>query len=95
MELKPSAAFNEQGRKDLTAQDIRFTTKGQTLYAFVMGWPQNQTVVQSLAGVKVLNVEMLGFHGKLDWSQAEDGVRVRMPAVQPSKYAVALKIALA
>jgi len=29
--------FNERGRKPLTAQDVRFTQKGQTLYAFVMG----------------------------------------------------------
>ena len=31
------AGFNENGRRDLTAQEIRFTTKGSTLYAFVMG----------------------------------------------------------
>ena len=30
--------FNE-GRTTYTAADIRFTTKGDTLYAFLMGWP--------------------------------------------------------
>ena len=28
------ARFNENSRKDLTAADVRFTTKGKTLYAF-------------------------------------------------------------
>lgn len=31
--------FNESSRKELTAEEVRFTTKGSTLYAFVMGWP--------------------------------------------------------
>ena len=29
----------ERNRKDLTADDVRYTTKSGTLYAFVMGWP--------------------------------------------------------
>ena len=37
--VKGDGKFNENGRKDLTAEDVRFTTKGNTLYAFVMGWP--------------------------------------------------------
>ena len=32
--------FNEDKQNDLTAEDVRFTTKGSTLYAFVMGWPR-------------------------------------------------------
>src|SRR5512140_280064 len=33
-------SFNESKRRLLTAGDVRFTTKGRTLYAFVMGWPE-------------------------------------------------------
>ena len=40
--------FNERGRKPLTAQDIRFTQKDRTLYAFVMGWPENEAVMSAL-----------------------------------------------
>ena len=32
--------FNESARKELTAEEVRFTTKGETIYAFVMGWPE-------------------------------------------------------
>ena len=35
------AKFNERNRKDLTAQDVRFTTKGdKTMFAFLMGSPE-------------------------------------------------------
>ena len=91
--LKPDASFNEGGRKDLTAEDIRYTTKGRTLYAFVMGWPAQETVLRSVTG-RVESADLLGYQGKLQWTQDATGLRVTMPAVQPSKHAVTLKIAL-
>ena len=41
-----SAGFNERNRKDLTAEEIRFTSKGQNIYAFVMGWPSEGDCAQ-------------------------------------------------
>ena len=38
-------SFNENKRRLLTADDVRFTTKGQTLYAFAMGWPEQGTML--------------------------------------------------
>ena len=83
---------------NLTAKDIRFTTKGDTLYAVVMGWPEYQTVIRPLAtntGLrvgKIQNVELLGFDGKLDWSQDNSGLKVMMPALKPCDYAIAFKV---
>ena len=88
--------FNEQGRKDLTAEEVRFTTKGSTLYAFVMGWPEKETVIRPLGtaagAMKVANVSLLGFDGRLRWSQEAQGLRVEMPAARPCDHAIALKI---
>ena len=92
------AAFNEEKRKDLTAADVRFTTKGDTLYAFVMGWPEYQAVIRPLATNtalrvgKIQNVELLGFDGKLDWSQDSSGLKVMMPAQKPCDYAIVFKV---
>ena len=92
------SSFNEKERKDLTAADIRFTTKGGTLYAFVMGWPEYQAVIRPLAtGTalrvgKIENVAMLGFDGSLEWRQTEAGLNVIMPAKKTSDYAVVFKI---
>jgi alpha-L-fucosidase len=90
--------FNERNRKDFTADEIRFTTKGNTLYAFVMGWPEKQAVVKALssksniAPFKVTNVQLLGFKGKVKWTQDENGLTVEMPQQKPSDHAIALKV---
>lgn len=93
-QVKASAAFNENARKDLTAADVRYTTKGKTLYAFVMGWPEQTAMLQSVTE-PVEHVELLGYRHSVRWSQTPAGLRVPMPAVQPSQHAIALKITLA
>jgi alpha-L-fucosidase len=93
--------FNENNRKDLTADDIRFTTKGSTLYAFAMGWPGKEASIPSLATggkydvPKFHNVELLGHKGKLKWTQDGAGLKVELPEQKPSDYAVTFKIATA
>jgi alpha-L-fucosidase len=92
------SSFNEKERKDLTAADVRFTTKGDTLYAFVMGWPEYQAVIRPLATKtelrvgKIQNVELIGFNGKLEWTQDESGLKILVPQQKPSDYAVVFKI---
>ena len=90
--------FNESDRKELTAEEVRFTTKGDTLYAFIMGWPEKEALIKPLATVskfsppKIKNVELLGYGGKVSWAQDEQGLTVVMPEVRPSDHAVTLKI---
>ena len=93
-----SSSFNESKRKDITSADIRFTSNGSVVYAFLMGWPSYQAVVRPLAtGTslrvgKIDDVELLGFNGKLQWSQTEEGLRIVLPEQKPCDYAVAFKI---
>ena len=93
-----SSSFNEKGRKDLGPDDVRFTTKGDALYAIVMGLPGREAVIPALAiggpnrvGT-IRNVELLGAPGKLEWHQDALGLRVTMPAKPPSDFAVAFKM---
>jgi len=93
-----AASFNETKRKDLGTSDIRFTTKGETLYAFVMGWPEYQAAIRPLAlhtalrVRKIQNVELLGFDGKLEWSQDDSGLKVLTPPKKPCDHAVVFKV---
>jgi alpha-L-fucosidase len=93
-----SSSFNERRRKDLSAADIRFTTKGNALYAFVMGWPDYDVTIAPLAlntalrVGKIQNVELLGFDGKLEWSQDEKGLKILTPGKPPCEHAVAFKV---
>jgi alpha-L-fucosidase len=65
--VKPKGgSFNE--KFDFSAKDIRFTTKGATLYAIALGWPDNRKMVlKSLAKTadtsvnKIERVELLGY----------------------------------
>jgi alpha-L-fucosidase len=90
--------FNESGRKDLTADEVRFTTKGDTLYAFLMGWPERLAFIRPLATTSALHpphirhVELLGYDGKVNWTQDEQGLTVTMPEQKPCDYAITLKI---
>jgi hypothetical protein len=45
-----------------------------------------------LSGAKVTAVSLLGYGGKVDWKQDEQGLSVNLPEQAPSQHAVALKI---
>jgi len=97
----PGQRFNENSRKDLTADDVRFTTKGSTLYAFVMGWPAKEASIPTLAlggsnsVPRIRNVELLGHKAKVKWTQDSATLKVELPDEKPSDHAVTLKVAFA
>jgi len=92
------SSFNESKRRALTAQDVRFTRKGETLYAFVMGWPEKQAVIPQLSAQsrhapgKIENVELLGHKGKLRWTRDDSGLTIALPESKPCDHAVAFRI---
>src|SRR5207245_10530209 len=91
-------SVNESKRRALTADDIRFTRKGETLYAFVMGWPAKQAAIAALASNskqapgKIENVELLGHSGKLKWTRDDAGLKIELPEQKPCEHAVAFRI---
>jgi alpha-L-fucosidase len=81
------------------AREIRFTTKGSTLYAFTLGWPEDRKItIRSLAKPEGSNfnqieqIALLGYNGKLDWQQTPEGLTVTLPEQKISEYTAALKI---
>ena len=85
---------------NLTGSDIRFTTKGDVLYAVAMGRPDGGKInIKSLASKSVHypgeigSVQMLGVSDKLVFSRDETGLAVTIPGGGGSDYAIALKIA--
>ena len=93
--------FNEDKQNDLTAQDVRFTAKNSTVYAFVMGWPEKEAVVQALGLAspqqpgKIMKVELLGHKGDLQWKQEDAALKVEMPAEKLSDVGITLKVQFA
>jgi alpha-L-fucosidase len=85
--------------KPYTIKDIRFTTKGAALYAYLLApHPSEQVVITSLAttsphidGRRVQAVTLVG-GTKLEWSQEEQGLSVKLPEKLPSLEAVGLRV---
>ena len=84
--------------KPFTAQDIRYTTKGDTLYAITLGLPSTNTSLKLLgtkaANGTVENIALVGSNEKIVWSQAADAVTIKPSKTYPSQNAVAYKITL-
>jgi alpha-L-fucosidase len=91
---------NEGKKPDLVADDVRFTTKGETLYAFVMGWPAGTCNIGSLAldgpqqPKKAVDVRLLGTEQPLKFTHDTSGLHVTFPANKPptSDIGVTLRV---
>jgi len=85
--------FGEDG-----AQRIRFTVKGDALYAIIVGkWPGASATITSLAAGKapagkIKSVTMLGSNDKLSFTQDATGLKVNLPANAPCDNAYTIKI---
>lgn len=77
-------AINAQGFNDgqytkAGADEIRFTSKGNVIYATALAWPDNMTVnIRSLATEKIKSIELLGY-GKVKFTQTNDKLTVPLP----------------
>ena len=96
----PTQLSGREQNKPYTPEDVRFTTKAGLLYAYVLAWPESRSVlIKSLstdsvnvAGRKITDVSLLGYGGKLEWSQNAQGLVVKLPAQAPGEHAFALRI---
>ena len=82
--------FNEGKGKSFTYEDIRFATKGDTLYATALGWPEDgKLVIKSLATnnplfpKQIQKVEWLPTKQSLSFERNENGLNVSLPAKTP------------
>lgn len=88
-----SGAFSDNKESEYTAQDIRFTMKGDNLYAISLSWTNEEITIRSITdGLKINNVSMLGSDEKIAWQQASDGLKIKFPKEKPTEYAHTLKI---
>ncbi|WP_310605044.1 alpha-L-fucosidase [Anaerosporobacter sp.] len=96
--------FQDANVTEFTREDIRFTVRGEALYATFLNYPADgEVIVRSLAEAKDQNkpefhgiirgVEVLGFDEKPEWSVDGKGLAIKTKNVQ-SEYPVVMKIIL-
>lgn len=92
--------FNEGKGKPFSAADIRYTTKGNTLYAILLGAPQPNAAT-TLHALKLDNplgkiqsIRLLGHEGEIPFTQTEEALTITLPPLTHSaqKIAPVLKI---
>ena len=87
--------FSDGDARGENKSNIRFTVKGDALYAIILGkWPGENIVIASLAETvgKIETVTMPGSEGNLEFTRDAAGLKVKLPATAPCKYAYVLKI---
>ena len=93
-----TGSFNERNQRPYTAEDIRFTRKGETVYAFAFVWPTTgKYLIKALAkGSSALprpiqRVELIG-GGPVKFAQDATGLTLTLPDKAPNEYAYAFII---
>ncbi|MEQ8473085.1 MAG: alpha-L-fucosidase [Marinoscillum sp.] len=87
--------------KKYTPQDVRFTTKGNTLYAIIMGWPgaNVEVIIESinatnLEGQSVQDLELLNYAKPVQWKTSQSGLSFTTPTNFIDSTAIVLKMKL-
>jgi alpha-L-fucosidase len=82
-----------------TVHDIRFTTKGNIIYAACLNWPKEDVQIKSMGkevipNMIITNIELLGSEEKLLWNQEDNFLRILPPKEKPCKYVYVFKVTL-
>jgi alpha-L-fucosidase len=95
-----AGSFQDTKTQNYTAEDFRFTTKGNNLYAIEMAWPSGSDALihsvsqEALKGRQIQDVTLLGSDAKLTYKIGPDGLHIQLPAKPSEGFAYAFRIAL-
>jgi len=87
--------FMEDQEVRYTAQDIRFTAKGDVLYAICLGCPTGEFTIKSLRFLykeEIRSVKRLGTAAPQEWSLEKEGLKIRPRDIKPGESAYVFKI---
>ena len=94
----PEGQFTDTNRAAFTGQDIRFTVKGNALYATLLAWPGETATIRSLGTASGLyegdihSITLLGHDAPLAFSRTVDALTVSLPSNPVGEHAFVLKI---
>lgn len=93
-----SAGMFSEGNLSFKESDVRFTSKGDTLFAFTFAWPANGKLqIRSLASDariknQIKEIALLGSSEKINWTQDGSGLTLDLPSAKPCDHAYVFKI---
>jgi len=92
----PPGMFSEGKLKPFTAEDVRFTKKGETLYAIFLDWPKAESAIRSLGGTAlpeaaIERIDLLG-GPQVPFRRDADALRLTLPPPPDGAFVPALRI---
>ena len=91
-----AGSFGEGGESEFTAEDIRYTQKGETLFALVLDRPATTSLTLKSLGTNVAGsverVELLATGAQLPFTRDAKGLRITLPATLPGEHAFGFRI---
>ena len=86
-----------QEHKAGASVDIRFTAKGNSLYAICLALPNKNVLIRTLAlngtaHKPIAAVQMLGSKEAIIWGQTDEGLALSVPLKKPGRYALVYRI---
>ena len=101
------ATYGNESNIRYKAEDIRFTVKGNHLYAICLDWPGDEVAIKSITtqqfpdedfvGIypsEIKSISMLGSDEDLDWEVNRSGLAIKCPGKRPCDHAYVFKIEL-
>ncbi|MES2390746.1 MAG: alpha-L-fucosidase [Acidobacteriota bacterium] len=96
--VKDGLKINSDNQR-YTADDLRFTAKGDAVYAIALGWPAGGEMVIRVLGKglpylkgDVCGVSLLGSAAKVGFEQRVDGLHLMLPAVHADEAAYVFRV---
>ncbi len=71
---------------------VRFTRRGETVYAIYLGVPGEEVTLKSVTAAPGSKITMLGRDQALEWRETSEGLSVKVPAGESSPYASTFRI---
>jgi len=90
---------NEFQKLVYSNKDIRYTKKGNTVYATFFGWPDGESAVlesfarDNLVGdLEINEISLLGYDGEINWEMNDAGLKIILPNQVVDERAVVFKL---
>lgn len=94
-----TGTFNDIKRASYTDKDIRYTTRGDVLYAIVLGRPSEGRIIltslspnRNLYPSDIESIELLGSHHTLNWDRNREGVIIELPPEEYANFGLSFRI---
>ena len=88
LKVNGEAIYATRAWRQMSEGEVRYTSKGNTVYAIVETWPGQELVLSAPRTTAKTTVELLGGNAPLKWRQEAGKLRIQVPPLPHSALAL-------